>query len=115
MRCPRERPSRSSLVDHRLVPGAGAQQCLVKLGSPGELAGGLLDNHRLAAGRDQGVGSGFGVRLAGGDSGRSRSALPDRSANARARDAGADTGSVTRRSGGDACDLQRDVAELLRH
>ena len=108
-------PEPVELGDHQLVPGAGAQQCLVKLGSPGELAGGLLDNHRLAAGHDQGVGLGFGVRLAGGDSGRSRSALPDRSANARARDAGADTGSVTRRSGGDACDLQRDVAELLRH
>src|SRR5659263_416081 len=94
-------PEPGELGDHQLVPGAGAQQCLVKLGSPGELAGGLLDNHRLAAGRDQGV----GVRLAGGDSGRSRSALPDRSANARARDAGADTGGVTRLSGGDACDL----------
>jgi len=41
-------PEPVELGDHQLVPGAGAQQCLVKLGSPGELAGGLLDKHRLA-------------------------------------------------------------------
>ena len=84
-------PEPVELGDHQLVPGAGDQQCLVKLGPPGELAGGLLDKHRLAAGRDQGVVLDFGVLVAGGDPGvadphcRTAAQTPERVTQARTR------------------------------
>src|SRR5664280_2940920 len=119
LRCPRERPSRSSLVTTSWSPARVTSSAWSSSGRRPELAGGLLDKHRLAAGRDQGVVLGFGVLVAGGDPGvadphcRTAAQTPERVTQARTRVALHVCPAETQNRHG--CLVERSSADAAQH